>query len=70
MRYPSANNYIFFSTVDGIINPDNLTRYHNSILKKLGLNHKKFHALRHTFATLGIENGIDVSAMSGFAGPS
>ena len=67
-RCPSANDHIFFSTVGGIIDPDNLTRYHNSILKKLGLNHKKFHALRHTFATRGIENGIDVSTMSGLLG--
>lgn len=67
-RYPSENDYIFFSTSGGIIDPDNLTRYHNSLLKKLGLSHKKFHALRHTFATRGIENGIDVSTMSGLLG--
>ena len=67
-RKPSESDYIFFSSTGRIIDPDNLTRYHTSVLKKLGLNHKKFHALRHTFATRGIENGIDVSTMSGLLG--
>lgn len=67
-RYPSEDDYIFFSSTGGVMDPDNLTHYHNSVMNNLGLKHKKFHALRHTFATRGIENGIDVSTMSGLLG--
>jgi integrase len=67
-RLPSANDFIFFSTKGTLIDPDDLTHFHNDVLKKLGLEHKKLHALRHTFATRGIENGIDVSTMSGILG--
>lgn len=65
---PGEDNFIFFSKNGGVMDPDNLSHYHNKVFNKLGLKHKKFHALRHTFATRGIENGIDVSTMSGLLG--
>lgn len=67
-RNPSEDDFIFFSATGSAMDPDNLTHYHNAVLAELGLTHKKFHALRHTFATRGIENGIDVSTMSGLLG--
>ena len=48
--------------------PDNLQHYFSRLLRKLGLEHVKFHAIRHTFATRAIENGIDVSTVSGILG--
>ena len=42
--------------------------YFSRLLCKLGLEHVKFHAIRHTFATRAIENGIDVSTVSGILG--
>lgn len=42
--------------------------YFSRLLCKLGLGHIKFHAIRHTFATRAIENGIDVSTVSGILG--
>lgn len=50
------------------MDPDNLSHYFGRILKKLKLEHVKFHALRHTFATRAIENGIDVATVSGLLG--
>ena len=50
------------------MDPDNLQHYFSKLLKKLGLEHVKFHAIRHTFATRAIENGIDVSTVSGILG--
>ena len=67
-RFPTADDFVFFSAQSTVLDPDNLTHYHDKVLKELGLEHKKFHALRHTFATRGIENGIDVSTMSGLLG--
>lgn len=65
---PDKDDFIFFSAAGTVMDPDNLSHYHNEVLMELGLAHKKFHALRHTFATRGIENGIDVSTMSGLLG--
>lgn len=65
---PREEDFIFFSSSGGIIDPDNLQHYFAKILKQLGLEHVKFHAIRHTFATRAIENGIDVSTVSGILG--
>ena len=38
------------------------------LLKRLGISHKGFHALRHTFATRAIECGVDVKTLSEIMG--
>ena len=52
--------------------PDTLSAINTEILKTLGLEHFRFHDLRHTFATMAMQNGVDirtVSGMLGHAGP-
>ncbi len=56
------------------VNPD-LPRYPGSIgeilstlLKRAGCKHVRFHDLRHTFATMALENGMDVKTLSATIG--
>ena len=41
---------------------------HQRILKDAGLEHLRFHDLRHTFATLALQNGVDVKTVSAMLG--
>ena len=38
------------------------------ILKDAGLEHIRFHDLRHTFATMALQNGVDVKTVSSMLG--
>jgi integrase len=43
---------------------DDVTRSLHRALRRLGLPQRRFHDLRHTFATLAIEAGEDVAVVS------
>ena len=48
--------------------PDSVVNLHKKILKDAGLEHLRFHDLRHTFATLAFQNGVDTKVVSGILG--
>ena len=48
--------------------PDSVVNIHKKILKDAGLEHLRFHDLRHTFATLALQNGVDVKTVSSMLG--
>lgn len=50
--------------------PRNVQRRFKNILKECGLSQVTFHSLRHSFATICIENGIDSKALSEILGHS
>ena len=63
------NQYMFPSPVTGeMYHPDSVVKLHEKILKDAGLKHIKFHDLRHTFATLALQNGVDVKTVSSMLG--
>ena len=63
------NPYMFPSPVTGeMYHPDSVVKLHEKILKDAGLEHIRFHDLRHTFATLALQNGVDVKTVSSMLG--
>ncbi len=63
------NPYLFPSPqTGGMYHPDSIVNLHKKILKDAGLEHIRFHDLRHTFATIALQNGVDVKTVSSMLG--
>ncbi len=63
------NPWMFPSGRTGeMYHPDSVVTLHKRILKDAGLDHIRFHDLRHTFATLALQNGVDVKTVSSMLG--
>ena len=64
------SNYIFTTQSGTNIDVTNLSHAWDRILKNAGLKHKKFHALRHTYATKLFENHVELKTASKLLGHS
>lgn len=64
------NKLIFCSKQGKPISPRNFTKYFYNFLKSLEIDKKNLHSLRHTFATVGLESGIDMKIMQELLGHS
>ena len=64
----AKNNYVFPSPTGGPISPDSVLHMLHRVLTRAGLPKVRFHGLRHTFATLALQNGVDVKTVSGMLG--
>ena len=63
------NPYLFPSPLTGeMYHPDSVVNLHKKILKDAGLEHLRFHDLRHTFATRALEVGFDIKSLSEILG--
>ena len=63
------NPYMFPSPTTGTMySPETVARIHKRILRDAGLEDCRFHDLRHTFATLALQNGVDIKTLSGMLG--
>lgn len=61
--------YVFPSPITGgPRSPDALRSTLLRILERAGLQKIRFHDLRHTFATLALQNGVDIKTVSGMLG--
>ncbi len=67
-RENGFSEYVFSSPTGGPISPDSVLKMLHRVLKRAGLEKVRFHALRHTFATLALQNGVDVKTLSGLLG--
>ena len=62
------SEYVFPSPTGGIMEPDCARKMLKRVLQRAGLDEMRFHDLRHTFATLALQNGVDVKTLSGILG--
>ena len=60
-----ADHDFVFTHDDGeVYNADCVFKYFKRVVKGLGLENTRLHDLRHTFATLAIQNGTDIKTVS------
>lgn len=67
-KHPSTPWLFPSSWIGGMYHPDSVATLHQRILKDAGLEHLRFHDLRHTFATLALQNGVDIKTVSAMLG--
>jgi len=62
------DQYVFPSPNGGPISPDSVNNMLKRILERAGIPKVRFHDLRHTFATIALQNGVDIKTVSGMLG--
>lgn len=67
-RGKTASEYVFPSPTGGPISPDSVLHMLHRVLKRAGLPLIRFHDMRHTFATVALQNGVDIKTVSGMLG--
>lgn len=64
------NNLVFCTELGNYIDTRNLTRSYARALVKADIPHKKFHSLRHTYATRLFENDVAIKTVQSLMGHS
>ena len=63
-----SSPWVFPGPTGGPMSPDSVLHMLRRVLKRAGLPQVRFHDLRYTFATLALQNGVDVKTVSGMLG--
>ena len=63
-----ASPWVFPGPTGDPMSPDSVLHMLHRVLKRAGVPRVRFHDLRHTFATLALQNGVDVKTVSGMLG--
>lgn len=63
-------DFLFTTATGNFIDPTNFCRAFSRLLKRAGIPHKKFHALRHTYASKLVQKGVDINTIQGLMGHS
>ena len=64
----TATDYLFTDDSGNVIRPGHISYAFQKILKENDLRRIRFHDLRHTFATMALQNGVDVKTVSSMLG--
>lgn len=65
---PGASGYIFSEAPQKPLEPRTMQYRYKKYLKEAGVSYRKFHTLRHTFATRCLMNGMDIKSLSELLG--
>ncbi len=64
------DHYYFLTCSENHTEPRTYSLRYRSFLKKLDIPYRKFHSLRHTFATECVKSGVDIKSLSELLGHS
>ena len=64
------NDLVFANELGGFIDARNITKRYKTVLKKANIEYRKFHSLRHTYATRLFENGVSLKVVQVLLGHS
>ncbi len=64
----TSSEYVFPSPTGGPISPDSVNNMLKRVLSRAGIPKVRFHDLRHTFATIALQNGVDIKTVSSILG--
>ena len=67
-KHKTNDSYVFPSPNGGPISPDSVNNMLKRVLERAGIPKVRFHDLRHTFATIALQNGVDIKTVSGMLG--
>ena len=67
-RKVGGSEWVFPSPTGDPLSPDSVLHMLQRALKRAGLLRIRFHDLRHTFATMALQNGVDVKTVSSMLG--
>lgn len=66
----NGEKYVLTGRKDKFAEPRNMQYYFKNVLKACGIKDYPFHALRHTFATRCVEQGVEIKSLSEILGHS